>query len=283
MKDEELDRLIAQSTYRDSDIRDIAFGEVEADILEDIMAGTSRTSGVYGTRSRRLLVGVGVAAALSVAGFVGSLLVGASSGEVDVAEAAWNPVPFEPTREQGDTLRASCDGMIGGNWRDLDGGKELSSRSFDDAVVVTDFRGEVGTVAYFRGKRVLVCMKRDDYLVLSPVELGLSAPLNPMGTALGLVVRFDNDPTGLVVGNVPGDGTDRWNVRIEEPDKEDIVASVSASGRYIAWINSIPHDKQSLSVTFSRNSDPADTSTIPVIAVDPPILSFDSSTKDTQP
>jgi hypothetical protein len=108
--------------------------------------------------------------------------------------------------------------MIGGNWRDLDDGKELSSRSFEDAVIVTGFRGEVGTVAYFRGKRALVCMKRNDYLVLSPVELGLSSRLNPSGTALGLMVSFDNDLTGLVVGNVSADCADQWNVGIQEPE-----------------------------------------------------------------
>lgn len=283
MKDEELDRLIAQSTFRDSDIRDVSFGAVEADILEDIMARNSLTRGALGTRSRRLLVGAGAVAALSVATVGGLLLVDTSSGGVDVADAAWNPVPFEPSREQVDALRVSCDGMIGGNWRDLDDGKELSSSSFEDAVIVTDFRGEVGTVAYFRGNRVLVCMKRNDYLVLSPVELGLSSRLNPSGTALGLVVSFDNDLTGLVVGNVPDDGADQWNVRIQEPETRDIMASVSASGRYVAWINSIPHDQESLKVAFSSDSDPADIRSVRVTAVDPPILTFDSSTKDTQP
>lgn len=78
MNDDELDRLVAQSTYRDTDVRSLDLGVGEADLMENIMNSTApdldRPQPVRPTPPRRrrklfagLLVGGTVAAGAGVA------------------------------------------------------------------------------------------------------------------------------------------------------------------------------------------------------------------------
>jgi len=72
MNDEELDRIVAQSTYRDADLRALDLADGEADLVEGIMNGTNESvdlgSRPRGKRLRKPLVIAGIAAAIVVGG-----------------------------------------------------------------------------------------------------------------------------------------------------------------------------------------------------------------------
>ena len=204
-------------------------------------------------RYRRVLVGTAAAATLCVTALAGSFIGGASSGKVDVAQAAWSAIPATPTAEQIKKSQLDC----GITANQLATNESVPPASIPDYMLepaLVDVRGTTTTAVYFTWTMATLCVQFADGSIDAP-QLPMVRP-NEFAwqkPAAVEVVREDMTAT-MIVGFLPPNqtGTDpnstqesdtitttQWEAYIEGPGVERTKASVSPSmERFVAWIPS---------------------------------------------
>ena len=215
-------------------------------------------------RYRRVLVGTAAAATLCVTALAGSFIGGASSGKVDVAEAAWSAIPATPTAEQVKKVQLDC----GIDAEDLakretaaleeamgDSIPPISPNSIPDYMLepaLVDVRGTTTVAAYFTWSLATLCVQFGDGSInMSHVAMSRHDEFS-WQTPTAVQVEIEDIPATLIVGFLPPNVTGgdpnttresdsisdtQWEVYIEGPGIERTKASVSpATERFVAWV-----------------------------------------------
>ena len=215
-------------------------------------------------RYRRVLVGTAAAATLCVTALAGSFIGGASSGKVDVAEAAWSAIPATPTAEQVKKVQLDC----GIDAEDLakretaaleeamgDSIPPISPNSIPDYMLepaLIDVRGTTTVAAYFTWSLATLCVQFGDGSInMSHVAMSRHDEFS-WQTPTAVEVEIEDIPATLIVGFLPPNVTGgdpnttresdsisdtQWEVYIEGPGIERTKASVSpATERFVAWV-----------------------------------------------
>ena len=215
-------------------------------------------------RYRRVLVGTAAAATLCVTALAGSFIGGASSGKVDVAEAAWSAIPATPTAEQVKKVQRDC----GIDAEDLakretaaleeamgDSIPPISPNSIPDYMLepaLIDVRGTTTVAAYFTWSLATLCVQFGDGSInMSHVAMSRHDEFS-WQTPTAVEVEIEDIPATLIVGFLPPNVTGgdpnttresdsisdtQWEVYIEGPGIERTKASVSpATERFVAWV-----------------------------------------------
>lgn len=201
-------------------------------------------------RGRRVLVAGAAAAVLSGVAMAASFIGSTSSGEVDVAEAAWSAVPAAPTAEQVRTVQLDC-GITVNQLATIENVPPASIPDYMLEPALVDVRGTTTTAVYFTWSTATLCIQFADG--------SLHTPQFPMASADEFAWR---EPTALdlladiaatmIVGFLPPNtsGTDPdatseseavsespWQAYVEGPGIERTKASVNGvMGRYVAWV-----------------------------------------------
>lgn len=215
-------------------------------------------------RYRRVLVGTAAAATLCVTALAGSFIGGASSGKVDVAEAAWSAIPATPTAEQVKKVQLDC----GIDAEDLakretaaleeamgDSIPPISPNSIPDYMLepaLVDVRGTTTVAAYFTWSLATLCVQFGDGSInMSHMAMSRHDEFS-WQTPTAVQVEIEDIPATLIVGFLPPNVTGgdpnttresdsisdtQWEVYIEGPGIERTKASVSpATERFVAWV-----------------------------------------------
>ena len=215
-------------------------------------------------RYRRVFVGTAAAATLCVTALAGSFIGGASSGKVDVAEAAWSAIPATPTAEQVKKVQRDC----GIDAEDLakretaaleeamgDSIPPISPNSIPDYMLepaLVDVRGTTTVAAYFTWSLATLCVQFGDGSInMSHMAMSRHDEFS-WQTPTAVEVEIEDIPATLIVGFLPPNVTGgdpnttresdsisdtQWEVYIEGPGIERTKASVSpATERFVAWV-----------------------------------------------
>ena len=215
-------------------------------------------------RYRRVLVGTAAAATLCVTALAGSFIGGASSGKVDVAEAAWSAIPATPTAEQVKKVQRDC----GIDAEDLakretaaleeamgDSIPPISPNSIPDYMLepaLVDVRGTTTVAAYFTWSLATLCVQFGDGSInMSHVAMSRHDEFS-WQTPTAVEVEIEDIPATLIVGFLPPNVTGgdpnttresdsisdtQWEAYIEGPGIERTKASVSpAMEQFVAWV-----------------------------------------------
>lgn len=166
-------------------------------------------------RYRRVLVGTAVAATLCVTALAGSFIGGASSGKVDVAQAAWSAVPATPTAERVKKVQRDC----GIDAEDLakretaaleeamgDSIPPISPNSIPDYMLepaLVDVRGTTTVAAYFTWSLATLCVQFGDGSInMSHVAMSRHDEFS-WQTPTAVEVEIEDIPATLIVGFLP--------------------------------------------------------------------------------
>jgi len=215
-------------------------------------------------RYRRVLVGTAAAATLCVTALAGSFIGGASSGKVDVAEAAWSAIPATPTAEQVKKVQLDC-GIDAEDFAKRetaaleeamgDSIPPISPNSIPDYMLepaLIDVRGTTTVAAYFTWSLATLCVQFGDGSI-NMSHMAMSRPDEfSWQTPTAVEVEIEDIPATLIVGFLPPNVTGgdpnttresdsisdtQWEVYIEGPGIERTKASVSpATERFVAWV-----------------------------------------------
>lgn len=201
-------------------------------------------------RYRRVLVGTAAAATLCVTALAGSFIGGASSGKVDVAQAAWSAIPATPTAEQVKKVQLDC----GITAEDLATNENVPLNSIPDYMLepaLVDVRGTTTIGVYFTWTQATLCVQFGDGSIQAPqvnmLRTGESAWKEPI--ALDLFADF---PATMILGFLPPNITEsdpnstgesdkiiesQWEAYVDAPGVERTKASVNgAMERFVAWV-----------------------------------------------
>lgn len=215
-------------------------------------------------RYRRVLVGTAAAATLCMTALAGSFIGGASSGKVDVAQAAWSAVPATPTAERVKKVQRDC----GIHAEDLakretaaleeamgDSIPPISPNSIPDYMLepaLVDVRGTTTVAAYFTWSLATLCVQFGDGSInMSHVAMSRHDEFS-WQTPTAVEVEIEDIPATLIVGFLPPNVTGgdpnttresdsisdtQWEAYIEGPGIERTKASVSpAMEQFVAWV-----------------------------------------------
>jgi hypothetical protein len=215
-------------------------------------------------RYRRVLVGTAAAATLCVTALAGSFIGGASSGKVDVAEAAWSAIPATPTAEQVKKVQLDC-GIDAEDFAKRetaaleeamgDSIPPISPNSIPDYMLepaLIDVRGTTTVAAYFTWSLATLCVQFGDGSInMSHMAMSRHDEFS-WQTPTAVEVEIEDIPATLIVGFLPPNVTGgdpnttresdsisdtQWEVYIEGPGIERTKASVSpATERFVAWV-----------------------------------------------
>lgn len=215
-------------------------------------------------RYRRVLVGTAAAATLCVTALAGSFIGGASSGKVDVAEAAWSALPATPTAEQVKKVQLDC-GIDAEDFAKRetaaleeamgDSIPPISPNSIPDYMLepaLIDVRGTTTVAAYFTWSLATLCVQFGDGSINMSHMAMLRHDEFSWQTPTAVEVEIEDIPATLIVGFLPPNVTGgdpnttresdsisdtQWEVYIEGPGIERTKASVSpATERFVAWV-----------------------------------------------
>ena len=199
-------------------------------------------------RYRRVLVGTAAAATLCVTALAGSFIGGASSGKVDVAEAAWSAIPATPTAEQVKKVQLDC-GI------DAEDFAKRETAALEEAMgdsippispnSIPDYMLEPALID------VLCVQFGDGSINMSHMAMSRHDEFS-WQTPTAVEVEIEDIPATLIVGFLPPNVTGgdpnttresdsisdtQWEVYIEGPGIERTKASVSpATERFVAWV-----------------------------------------------
>ena len=196
-------------------------------------------------RGRRLLVGTAAAATLCVTALTGSFIGGTSSGKVDVAKAAWTPVPAVVTDSMKEDFGVSCNSIIAEFWRSGTS-EELNETPVPESLKepsLIDFRGTTKIGVYFGGDLILVCLLFEErgVTVQRLDGFGGASITGRDGSINAITLKTDDRTIGLIFGDLPKDSEPVQSVKIDQVGQEETIEAsvVSAVGRYAAWSPSV--------------------------------------------
>lgn len=212
---------------------------IEHPVMEQ--PGTS----VRGTRGRRLLVGTSAAATLCVIALAGSFIGGTSSGKVDVAKAAWTPVPEIVTDSMRKDFAISCNSIVAEFWRS-GVSKKLNPAPVPDSLKepsLIDFRGTTKLGVYFGGDLVLVCLLFDGrgVMVQRLDGFGGAASAGQAGSLNAITLKADDRTIGLIFGDLPKDSGPAASVDIVQVGRSEVIKAsvIPEASQYAAWSPSV--------------------------------------------
>ena len=215
-------------------------------------------------RYKRVLIGTAAAATLCVTALASSFIGGASSGKVDVAEAAWSAIPATPTAEQVKKVQLDC-GIDAEDFAKRetaaleeamgDSIPPISPNSIPDYMLepaLIDVRGTTTVAAYFTWSLATLCVQFGDGSInMSHMAMSRHDEFS-WQTPTAVEVEIEDIPATLIVGFLPPNVTGgdpnttresdsisdtQWEVYIEGPGIERTKASVSpATERFVAWV-----------------------------------------------
>lgn len=196
-------------------------------------------------RFRRVLIGSIAAAVLSVTALAGSFIGNSSSGNVEVALAAWSAEPSTVTDSMKKDFANSCNSIVAEFWR-AGGSKKLNETPAPESLKkpsLIDFRGTTKLGVYFGGDLILVCLLFEGGAVMVQRLDGFGgAPIAGRDGSVNAITLIADDRTiGLIFGDLPKDTEPVQSVKIDQVGQEEIIEAsvVSAVGRYAAWSPSV--------------------------------------------
>lgn len=201
--------------------------------------GSPVSSYNYRSRRHRLLLGGVAAITLCLVAVAISFIGGTSSGQVDVAKAAWTAIPSPISQSISDQFAASCDSVISEFWKsDKSNGNSDVPNVLREPTLI-DVRGTSKLGVYFGGELILVCLIFDGKNAMVQRIDGFVHSLNAgtKGSVNALTLAVDDRAVGLVFGDLPADSSSVRSVKIQQVEQaEPIEASVVTDvGRYVAW------------------------------------------------
>ena len=194
---------------------------------------------VYRSRRHRVFLGGVAAVTLCLVAVAISFVGGKSSGQVDVAKAAWTAIPSPISKSITDQFAASCGSVISEFWKsDTSNGNSDVPNVLREPTLI-DVRGTSKLGVYFGGDLILVCLIFDGKNAGVQRIDGFVHALNAgsKGSVNALSLAIDDRAVGLVFGDLPVDASSVRSVKIHQAGQaEPIEASVVADvGRYVAW------------------------------------------------
>lgn len=201
-------------------------------------------------RYRRVLVGTAAAATLCVTALAGSFIGGASSGKVDVAQAAWSAIPATPTAAQVNKVQLDC-GITAETLATNENVPPNSIPAYMLEPALVDVRGTTTTGVYFTWTQATLCVQFGDGSIQAPqvnmLRTGESAWKEPIALEL-----FADFPATMILGFLPPNITEsdpnstgesdkiiesQWEAYVDAPGVERTKASVNgAMERFVAWV-----------------------------------------------
>lgn len=194
---------------------------------------------VHRSRRNRVILGGVAAVILCVIAVMGSFIGGTTSGKVDVAQAAWTPVPGAVTNSIRREFANSCNSVVTEFWNsDKSNGNSDVPRSLKEPTLI-DVRGTSKLGVYFGGDLVLVCLLFEDGGVMVQRLDGFGGePTSGIGGTLNAItLASDGRNIGLVFGNLPESANPVGSVKLQQIGQDSEIEATLVAGvkRYVAW------------------------------------------------
>jgi hypothetical protein len=188
-------------------------------------------------RWRRVLVGTAAAATLSVTALAGSFIGGASSGKVDVAQAAWTATPTEPSQGDVDSIASDCRPLVEEMWKSYQVDKAVPKSAVIPSAV--DFRGTTKLAVYFwEDTSAAVCFRfAGGAVALQNIGSNAMWKANDGGSMQPVTYTVDNQIIGLVWGDLPRISTGDFAVGLNQAERAEAIIPtlIPSVRRYVAW------------------------------------------------